>query len=284
MKRLTNYIIDLGRAVAYHPGLRPITGSITATVLLSQFIYWIDKTKSGWIYKDSYDIEVETGLSVYEQQTARKALIEKGILSEEYKRLDHKIAFRVNEDVLNDLWEEETRTKSKPRFTNKEEEEEKPIPIPQPVSLRDFQDPSLHPDHPAHNSAMEKKGDLVDAFIDFAKSPGARKEIIKNEIIEKIEKKLHINVSNKGWKEFIEYVYTRQERHNEPIDKFINWMLENESNPKYWTPQRFQMFYPQAFVGEQDKIREDFVEKPPEHVEENYAEMPEHLKKKKKLY
>lgn len=284
MKRLTNYIIDLGRAVAYHPGLRQVTGSITATVLLCQFIYWIDKTKSGWIYKDSYDIEEETGLSVYEQQTARKALIEKGILSEEYKRLDHKIAFKINEDVLNDLWEQESRTKSKPRFTNKEDEEEKPIPIPQPVSLKDFWDPSLHPDHPAHNSAIEKKGDLVDAYVDFANSPGARKESIKNEIRNNMENKFHINMTGKEWESFIEYVYGRQERHNEPAEKFVQWALIKGFDPMYWTPKKCLTMYPQAFVGEQDKIREDFVQKPPEHVEENYAEMPEHLKKKKKLY
>jgi hypothetical protein len=281
--KLTNYILDLGRVVAVYPGLRRVTGSTTATILLCQLLYWIDKTKDGWIYKDSYDLEEETGLSIYEQQTARKVLIELNILSEEYKRLDHKIAFRINQEVLNDLWEQESRIESKPRFVKKPEEE-KPIPVPQPVDLRDFQDPTLHPEHPAHRTDAIKKGDLVDGLIDFYNSPGARKEAIKNEIRDNMENKFHINMTGKEWETFIEYVYSRQERHNEPSEKFVQWALIKGFDPMYWTPKKCLTMYPQAFIEEKDKIKEDFVQKPPEHVEENYADMPEHLKKKKKLY
>ena len=285
--KLTNYIIDMGRVVAYYPNLKKVTGSTTASILLCQFLYWIDKTKTGWIYKDSFEIEEETGLSIYEQQTARKILLDLNIISEEYKRLDHKIAFRVNQEVLNDLWEQESGQESKPRFTKKpdeEAEEEKPIPVSQPVDLRDFWDPALHPDHPAHRSDAEKKGDLVQAYVDFANSPGARKEMIINEIKSKMESKFHINMDNKKWERFVEYVYGRQERHNEPADRFIEYALIKGFDPMYWTPEKCQTMYPQAFMEDKDKIREDFVQKPPEHVEENYADMPEHLKKKKKLY
>ena len=97
--KLTNYIIDMGRVVAYYPKLRLVTGSTTATILFCQLLYWLDKTSDGWIYKDSYDITEETGLSIYEQQTARKVLIELGVLTEEYKRLDHKIAFRITPNL-----------------------------------------------------------------------------------------------------------------------------------------------------------------------------------------
>jgi hypothetical protein len=279
--KLTNYIIDLGRIVAFHPNLKRVTGSITATLLLSQLIYWIDKTDDGWIYKDSYDLEEETGLSVYEQQTARKALIAKGILEENYKRLDHKIAFRIKEDALNDLWEQTSGKMSNPRYNKKEEEA--PIPVPQPVDLRDFQDPALHPEHPAHNSAVEKKGDLVDGLVFYANSPGAKKEAIRNQIMDKIETRLHINVTSKRWTEFIDYAYTRQEKHKEPIDKFIDWMLKNNPNPSYWTPDRFLMFYPQAFANDQNKPREDFVAPLPEREQKKVVPMPEDVKKKKNL-
>lgn len=273
----------MGRVVAYYPNLKKVTGSTTASILLCQFLYWLDKTKTGWIYKDSYEIEEETGLSIYEQQTARKILLELNILSEEYKRLDHKIAFKINQEVLNSLWEQQSGIESTHRF-QKVEENEKPIPVPQPVNLRDFQDPALHPDHPANRTDAIKQGDLVDAYVDFAKSPGARKEMIKNEIRNNMENKFHINMTGKEWESFIEYVYGRQERHNEPAERFVQWALIKGFDPMYWTPKKCLTMYPQAFIGEQDKIRADFVEKPPEHVEENYAEMPEHLKKKKKLY
>jgi len=287
--KLTNYIIDLGRVVAVYPGLRKVTGSTTATILLCQFLYWLDKTSDGWIYKDSYDLEEETGLSIYEQQTARKILVDKGILSEEYKRLDHKIAFRINQEVLNTMWEQESRTESKPRFEKRAMSEEQAIPINQPVDLRDFQDPELHKNDPLPIAPVPyiptgKKGDLVDGVSFYAQSPGARKEMVKNEIRDKMESKFHINMANKKWEHFIEYVYGRQERHKEPADRFIEYALKKGFDPMYWTPEKCQTMYPQAFIVEQDKIREDFVEKPPEHIEENYADMPEHLKKKKKLY
>ncbi len=99
-----------------------------------------------------------------------------------------------------------------------------------------------------------------------------------------MENKFHINMQGKEWDSFIEYVWGRQERHNEPAEKFVQWALIKGFDPMYWTPKKCLTMYPQAFVVEKDKIREDFVEKPPEHTEENYAEMPEHLKKKKKLY
>lgn len=279
--KLTNYVLDLGRIVAFHPNLKRVTGSTTASILLSQFIYWLDKTKDGWIYKDSDEIEEETSLTYYEQQTARKTLVDKGILEENYKRLDHRIAFKINEEVLNNLWEETSGKMSNPRYNRKEEE--KSIPISQPVDLRDFQDPALHPEHPAHNSAVEKKGDLVDGLIFYANNPGAKKEAVRNQIMEKIESKLHINVTNKRWKEFIDHAYNRQERHNEPVERFIDWMLKNNPNPSYWTPERFLMFYPQAFVNDQNKPREDFVAPLPEREEKKVVPMPEDVKRKRKL-
>jgi len=291
--KLTNYIIDMGRVVAYYPNLKKVTNSTTASIMLCQFLYWINKTKDGWIYKDSYEIEEETGLTVYEQQSARKVLCELGILIEEYKRLDHKIAYKINEEILNTLWEEASGIESKPRFKRKEtekkeekreEKEEEPLPVDKPVSLTDFQNPALHPEHPLHRSAVEKKGDYVDGILHYANSPGARRELIKNDIRSNMENRLHINMDNKRWERFINYVYGRQERHNESADRFIDWALMKGFDPLYWTPEKCQTMYPQAFLKEEDKIREDFVQKPPEHVEEEYADMPEHLKRKKKLY
>jgi hypothetical protein len=285
--KLTNYIIDMGRVVAYYPKLRMVTGSTTATILFCQLLYWLDKTSDGWIYKDSYDITEETGLSIYEQQTARKVLIELGVLTEEYKRLDHKIAFRINQEKFNDLWEQESGKASKLRFTKKDDDET-PIPIPRPVNLKDFQDPALHPENSpksmSDNNPESKKGDLMDGIVFYAQTPGARKEMIKNEIRDNMENKFHINMVNKKWEHFIDYVYGRQERHNEPAERFVEWALKKGFDPVYWTPEKCETVYPQAFIEEKDKIREDFVQKPPEHVEEDYADMPEHLKKKKKLY
>jgi hypothetical protein len=106
--KLSEYLIGVGKSVAYYPKLRRITGSTNATIFLCQLIYWIgkeDEKSDGWVYKTAEEIEEETGLSYDEQKTARKKLIENGIIQEKYKRLEHLIYFKVDLDKLNAAWE-----------------------------------------------------------------------------------------------------------------------------------------------------------------------------------
>lgn len=95
----------LGRSVAYFPGLRKACGSVAATILACQLIYWSDKGAAGdgWVYKESSDITEETGLSYEEQRTARRHLAEAGLLEERYDRLNHRMFFRLNRSRFNAL-------------------------------------------------------------------------------------------------------------------------------------------------------------------------------------
>lgn len=104
--KLTDFISDIGRPVAYYPGLKKITKSTTATILLCQLIYWTGKQadQNGWIYKTSADLEDETGLTYDEQKTARTQLIKLGFIEEIYRRLDHQMAFRIMANAINDNW------------------------------------------------------------------------------------------------------------------------------------------------------------------------------------
>lgn len=106
--KLTDFLQNTGKPIAYYPSLRKITGSTTATILLCQFIYWRGKESDpdGWLYKESAEIEQETGLSYDEQKTARKKLVENGLLEEHYARLDHQMKFRLNLDEINKKWSE----------------------------------------------------------------------------------------------------------------------------------------------------------------------------------
>jgi len=276
--RLTDFLEGAGKIVAFYPGLKRVTGSVTASLLLSQLFYWCDKTKDkdGWIYKTNYDLEEETSLSVYEQQTAKKTLIELGLLEEEFKRLDHTMRFRLNLKKLNELWEE-----SSGKY---------PRPIDKPLSLKDFQNPELHKNDPVlpplqSRTDAIKKGDLVDGFLHYNTNEGAKREEIKNNIRNQIENLLHINTANSKWDKFVDFAYTRQEKFNEPVGKWILWAIKNNFNPIYWTPEKCQTTYPQAFVEDTvNKPREDFVEKQPVQIEEHYDPMPEKAKPKRKLY
>lgn len=105
--KLSEFLIGVGRSISYYPGMRKITGSTTATILFCQLFYWTGKEAAGdgWIYKTSDELTEETGLSYDEQVTARKGLIERGLIEENYARLEHKMYFRVCVDKLNAVWE-----------------------------------------------------------------------------------------------------------------------------------------------------------------------------------
>lgn len=105
--KLSEFLIDVGRPIAYYPGLRKLTGSTNATIFLCQFVYWTGKESAGdgWIYKTAENIEEETGLSYKEQLSARKKLVSGGLLSERYARLEHVMYFKVDLEALNSKWD-----------------------------------------------------------------------------------------------------------------------------------------------------------------------------------
>ncbi len=89
-------ILDL--PVSFHRCLVPITGSVTAALLLSQAICTAqeaDPTLNGWFSKSQDEWEEETGLSRCEQETARRLLREAGFLEERRSGMPAKLWYRV---------------------------------------------------------------------------------------------------------------------------------------------------------------------------------------------
>ena len=93
-----------GQPIAYFPKLGKYIGCVKAGIFLGQMVFWSDKTDSPLgVYKTSDQIEEETGLSYREQMSARKKLVALGLISETYKRLDHRMYFKFNEERF-DQW------------------------------------------------------------------------------------------------------------------------------------------------------------------------------------
>jgi len=269
--KLSNFITDIGRTVAYMPGLKKITHSTTATILLCQLLYWSDKATDGWIWKTADDIEEETGLTYNEQKTARSTLVALDIIEEERKRLDHCSRYRVKINVMNDLWEKQGGKKVKTTAVNVVEElESTPISDVVPVPVKEEQ--KLVPG--------QKKGDLVDGLLFFSNTPAMQKIKITDEIRAKIHMNLHVNPDNKKWEAFIEHAYKRQERFNEPFDEFIKYAIREGFSPIYWTPEKMIVMYPQAYINKEQKVRENFIERLPELKEEDYVFAPREMTKR----
>lgn len=89
--------------VTFHRCLVPITGGVTAALMLSQAIWTAQTTEGnsdGWFAKSRDEWTEETGLSRWEQETARRALRMAGFLEERRIGVPAKLWFRVRPEAV----------------------------------------------------------------------------------------------------------------------------------------------------------------------------------------
>jgi hypothetical protein len=103
--KLSEALGGIGRPVAYYPRIAQALGSVKSAILCAQLVYWWDRQNRGFVFKNSDEIEEETGLSYKEQRAARSRLRELGILEDHYNRLKHRLEFRINFDALDAVWD-----------------------------------------------------------------------------------------------------------------------------------------------------------------------------------
>ncbi|CAB1224114.1 hypothetical protein [Serratia liquefaciens] len=97
----------MDRPVAFQRSFVRLGVGVTGALLLSQMVYWHNRTDGNWFYKTQAELEEETGLTRYEQEGARKKLLIAGVLEEVKKGIPAKLYFRVNEAALQALlWPE----------------------------------------------------------------------------------------------------------------------------------------------------------------------------------
>lgn len=106
MSDITNTLIGLGRQVQYFPGLAKCFGDIKVAVFLGQLIYWWPKRTEEGIYKTIEEWEEETFLTEKEQRRVRGILKDRGVIIENYKRLQHRMYYILDEEALNRVWVE----------------------------------------------------------------------------------------------------------------------------------------------------------------------------------
>jgi len=89
--------------VSFHRCLVPITGGVTAALMLSQAIWTtqtIERAADGWFSKSRDEWTEETGLSRWEQETARRALRSAGFLEERRVGVPAKLWYRVRPEAV----------------------------------------------------------------------------------------------------------------------------------------------------------------------------------------
>lgn len=93
------------RPIAFHRPLVDVCGSVSGALLLSQAIYWqriVDKRgePEGWFYKTGKEWLEETGMHREEFQTARRKLVESGVLKYEVRGMPARCFYQVQVEVL----------------------------------------------------------------------------------------------------------------------------------------------------------------------------------------
>lgn len=89
--------------VTFHRCLVPITGGVTAALMLSQAIWitqTIERAADGWFSRSRDEWTEDTGLSRWEQETARRALRSSGFLEERRVGVPAKLWFRVRPEAV----------------------------------------------------------------------------------------------------------------------------------------------------------------------------------------
>lgn len=84
--------------VSFHRCLVPVTGGVTTALFLSQAIWSseeLDPHTEGWFTKSQEQWSEETGLSRWEQATARRSLRNAGFLEEQRVGMPARLWFRV---------------------------------------------------------------------------------------------------------------------------------------------------------------------------------------------
>ena len=84
--------------VTFHRCLVPVAGGVTAALMLSQAIWLtetVDPASDGWFMCSQEQWAQETGLTRWEQETARRALRRAGLLVERRLGMPAKLWFRV---------------------------------------------------------------------------------------------------------------------------------------------------------------------------------------------
>lgn len=94
------------RPVAYWPRLAHLVGGVKAAIMLSQILYWegdaIAKER-GWVLKSVEEFDTETGLTELEQKTARRILMNDGLIKAKLCGVPRIWHYQVDRDRLGEI-------------------------------------------------------------------------------------------------------------------------------------------------------------------------------------
>jgi hypothetical protein len=113
--KLTDFFEELETVMRYPPALAKVAGGVNEAIFLSRLIMWKGKqaNKEGWIYKTRDELTEETGLTRWEQETARKNLKERGFIEEKLSGVPPVTHYKLNTEKIEEAWKTHRSTLAK---------------------------------------------------------------------------------------------------------------------------------------------------------------------------
>lgn len=90
------------KTIAYRVDFARIGGGPMAGLFLSQLFYWSDKCSDpdGWVYKTQKEWETELAMSRRNQETARKKLVDAGLIQEKLQGVPARLHYRYRPEAV----------------------------------------------------------------------------------------------------------------------------------------------------------------------------------------
>lgn len=169
--------------IAFRADYAHISGCSKAGLMLSQLVYWSDKStkfKDGWFEKDQKELYIETGLTFKEQQTCRHRLADMGVIEfgryGDRGKLCYRVVLQTLVSLLEAYYSDKHNVESDPEYGMREivhlpkgetecASEHKKKPRKAILSLHRLQTETTDKEKPAHAGHSVSKGNLLNRDI-----------------------------------------------------------------------------------------------------------------------
>lgn len=94
--------------VVYHIAVVEAMDSVAAAIFAEQIAFWQDRSDDGWVFRTVQEIQEYTGLKKKAQQSARKALLDSGVLQEENRGMPRRNYYHLDLEKLAHLIEQKS--------------------------------------------------------------------------------------------------------------------------------------------------------------------------------
>ena len=102
---------------------------------------------------------------------------------------------------------------------------------------------------------QEQNDKKINALLDMANFPGAKREARVNSILSYLSETFRKNVETKEWREFAKYIDGQHQAEGWDVKDFVKWLYSQKNfDLQYWSVRKMFENYPAAFTQAQETV------------------------------